>query len=73
MLTVAHCFFKNFSFEIDGVQHQIEVKPNIFHPTYESMYTIYLGLETNTGIYDNKTSIKPGIAVSVDKFILVLI
>ena len=44
VMTAAHCIAKSFEYKNDfNATYEIDVKPNEYYPTYESMYTVVLG------------------------------
>lgn len=70
VLTAAHCFTKKFTVEdVFGKEHEVIVKPNKFHSTFESMYNVYIGMH-DVGDLDGKLD---GIKVPVYKFKIVFI
>ncbi|RMZ94862.1 serine protease 27-like [Brachionus plicatilis] len=58
VITAAHCY--STKFELNDGSYLI-VSPNSYHATYESMYTIYLGLH-------NKTDLSSAVSRSVKSF-----
>lgn len=70
ILTAAHCFMTEFSY-FDGFGTRVfKVRVNEFHPTYESMYTVYLGMHNLSGIFDRNQIF--GQEFSIKNFILVI-
>lgn len=58
VITAAHCFVKFVQLKNGSF---ISVVPNSYNPTYESMYTVYLGLH-------NKTDMSNSVSMSVKSF-----
>ena len=44
VMTASHCIMTSMDAEIEGVSKKVPVEPNEFYPTYESMYTVIVGL-----------------------------
>ena len=44
ILTAAHCVVKSVPFTYQNVLYNLKVEPNEFFSTFESMYTVYVGL-----------------------------
>lgn len=73
IITAAHCFVKDASFSFNGTNIPITVRPNIYHPTYTSMYTVYLGLHNLSSVLNGHSNIFPAVAVSIKKFEMVIL
>ncbi|RNA00710.1 proclotting enzyme-like [Brachionus plicatilis] len=52
ILTAAHCFVTQVSYFNFINEIVRDVRVNQFHPTYQSMYTVYLGMHNLSGIFD---------------------
>lgn len=53
VMTSSGCILKSFVRAYDNHDYIIPVEPNEFFPTYESCYTVYLGLHNIYDIKDN--------------------
>lgn len=64
ILSAAHCFVNRVTFTFENIQYNVTVTPNELFPTYESMYTIYVGMH-------NKNNVDLAQELIVEKIILV--
>lgn len=67
VLTASHCYMKRVEINYQSSSFPYDVKPNSFYPTYESMYTVYLGLHDSHGVFDG-SNIDSGVAMSISSF-----
>ena len=56
VLTAAHCLPTEIDHNLINQNRNLKVVPNSFYPTYESMFTIYLGLHDLGDLFDNTTN-----------------
>lgn len=68
-LTAAHCINTQFEYDYKGITYVIEIKPNEFYSTWESMFTVYIGMH-NSNI-NSESNTRFGRAISVTKIIKV--
>ena len=68
-LTAAHCINTQFEYDYKGNTYVIEIKPNEYYTTWESMFTVYIGMH-NSNI-NSESNNKFGKAISVAKIIKV--
>ncbi|CAF0947204.1 unnamed protein product [Brachionus calyciflorus] len=62
VLTAGHCFLTEVTYSYDGRTYFYTVVPNELYPTFESMYTVYIGLHS--------TSDTSGVVISeISKFL----
>ena len=71
VITAAHCFVQDMSFSFNGTNIPVKVRPNLYHPTFSTMYTIYLGLHNLTSVMVDPSNIFPAVAVPIKNFKLV--
>lgn len=71
VLTAAHCFVLDVSFLFNGTNIPIRVRPNRYHPTYSTMYTVYLGLHNLSLVMKDPSNIFPAVAVPIKNFKMV--
>jgi hypothetical protein len=57
VLTAAHCIMYQINREAYGNNFRINIVPNEFYSTYESIYTVYLGVHNQTAIQQNNSNI----------------
>ena len=69
ILTAAHCFISQVYYHYFNHLITVDVVENEFHPTYESMYTVYLGMHNLSGIFDRNQVF--GEKFKIKKFIIV--
>ena len=50
VLTAAHCIIKQVSYMSNGQNINVPVVVNSYHSTYESMFTLYAGLQDKTNV-----------------------
>jgi Trypsin len=43
VVSAAHCISKSFDYTYKGKTYTIPIAPNSYYPTWESMFTMYLG------------------------------
>jgi hypothetical protein len=67
-MTAAHCIPKTFGYEYNNKIYIIDIKPNIFHPTKESIFTCYVGAHKTIR---EDMDISPAQAFSVKSIIIV--
>ena len=66
VMTASHCIVRSFQAEVENDTIDVLVEPNEFYPTYESMFTIFLGAHTLRIDYPvQKRAIKKIIKVSL--------
>ena len=68
ILTSAPClygFLEPYNITYENKTYLIEIKTNQYHPTIFSMYTVYLGVQNKSTIYNSRTYSPPTIAMSV--------
>lgn len=66
ILSAAHCIVSEFQM---GYFEKIEIVPNKYYPTYESMFTIYAGVY-NISFHKNHQPVTyPGVKLSLEKII----
>lgn len=70
-LTAAHCINTQFEYDYKGRTYMIEIKPNEYYSTWESMFTVYIGMH-NSNINSELNNNKFGKAIYVAKIIKVL-
>ncbi|CAF0932487.1 unnamed protein product [Brachionus calyciflorus] len=63
VLTAAHCLVSEVNYGPVTSQYTQRVVPNKFYPSYESMYTVYLGVHDISSILDGKQDL-PGFSIS---------
>jgi hypothetical protein len=68
-LTAAHCITTEFEYDYKGETFIVTVKPNEYYPTWESMFTVYIGMHST--ILESNSSFKYGKALSVAQIIKV--
>lgn len=72
VLTAAHCYLKTVTQEDkNGKEREIPVRLNKYHKTFESMYTIYVGMHDTSTINDENRKLD-GVKMEVHKFINVI-
>ena len=64
-LTAAHCINTEFEYDYKGSTYTIEIKPNDYYPTWESMFTVYIGMHNSK--INSDSNLKYGKAISVAK------
>lgn len=69
ILTAAHCFISKVYYNYFNRLITVDVRKNQFHSTYESMYTVYLGMHNLSGIFDRNQVF--GEKFNIKKFITV--
>ena len=57
VLTAAHCLIKKFDLNLGGIIYSLDVELNEKYPTYESMLTVYLGINNVSDINSNSPTI----------------
>ncbi|RNA39153.1 transmembrane protease serine 9-like [Brachionus plicatilis] len=68
VLTAAHCLIEHVNFTANGISFYHKVTENNYYPTFESMYTVYLGIiDVNEVFFPN--IVYPARKVSVMSFI----
>jgi len=70
ILTAAHCLPDQVTITYQGHDYIVDVEPNEFFPTNESMYKVYLGFQNISHIHSASTH-DTGIEVDVDDLIKV--
>lgn len=68
VLTAAHCIPRSFMYEYENETFVIEVAPNIFYPSIESLFTVYVGAHK---IIRDDFDISPSKAIPVASVIVV--
>lgn len=64
VLTAAHCLVTEVSYGPDFFTRYVKkVTPNTFYPTFESMYTVYLGVHDISSILDGRYNL-PGYKIN---------
>ncbi len=66
ILTAGHCRLDKINFKFNGKEYDHQIEPNSFYPTYESMFSVYLGVHNKSML--NKP---PVVKMNIKKFILV--
>lgn len=54
-----------------GLEYSVEIKPNSFYPTLESMFSIFLGLQNKSSIESGGIYSAPTVKVPVLKYLMV--
>lgn len=70
IVTAAHCIVEIVDFVYNFKTYYINVEPNSYYPTKESMYKVYLGLHNNEGVF-NGSDISPSVEISIKTIIKV--
>lgn len=70
ILTAAHCIVEQINFVLNSAEYPFNVAPNIYYPTIESMYKVYLGLQ-NISLLNTGLKIDPAVEMRVSKIIKV--
>ena len=68
VMTAAHCIPRSFMHEYDEKYYLIDIVPNIFYPSIESMFTVYVGVHK---IIQDNFDISPSKAIPVASLIVV--
>lgn len=68
VLTAAQCYVDQVSFTSNGNSYNFPVATNTYYPTFESMYSVYLGFHDISDIFTG-TFTYPGRKISVTNFI----
>ena len=71
ILTAAHCIVTEFLYGKSTNSQIIKLEPNSYHPTIESMYTVYLGVFNDTDVILNDKTVKPAYKLGVKRIIVV--
>lgn len=71
VLTAAHCNIEIYPYNFEGIPLNIPVMTNQFHPTIESIYTVYLGVHNKSSIMKNSELPSHVVKMPVKKFIKV--
>jgi hypothetical protein len=66
ILTAGHCIMKTVDYDYNNQTLNFNVTTNSWYPTFESMYTVYLGFQNVAGIADGDTSL-PGSNLFAEK------
>jgi hypothetical protein len=66
ILTAAHCFPKKLYIDYLGDTYEFNPSTNEYYPTYESMFTVYVGMHKK-----NEMDTNPSTKKSVKKIIIV--
>jgi hypothetical protein len=58
---------------VDKSALKVNIKPNLYYPSYESMFKVYAGVFDTSGLRSNTTFRiqNPGIEIAVKKIIIV--
>ena len=75
ILTAGHCIPRSTISLTDystNLEYSVEIKPNSFYPTLESMFSIYLGLQNKSSIENDEIYAEPTIKVQLLKFLVVI-
>jgi hypothetical protein len=70
IISAAHCVVAKIDFHFRGRQYSVEAKPNNYFPTYESMYTVYLGVHSSPAALAD-ANVLPGVRATVGRVIRV--
>lgn len=70
VLTAAHCILTEFDYFYKSKFYQINVTTNVFYPTIESIYKVYLGADA---LINNNLNIKPAVVTNVNEIIRVFL
>jgi secreted trypsin-like serine protease len=70
VLTAAHCRQTQISFKYDGSYYTIDIEPNKYFPTLESMFQVYLGIQNIKNVI-NGLDIQPGVRMEVGQVVVV--
>ena len=57
---------------ITGIEYTVEIEPNSFYPTLESMFGIYLGVQNKSTIDNENTYSFPTVKASLLKYLVVI-
>lgn len=70
ILTAAQCIGTSFKVTINNVDfYTVQVTPNSYYPTWESMFDVYLGVNDISFINTNSLPSSPGIKMSIKKVV----
>lgn len=69
-MTAAHCVVSKIDFNYRGRMYTVETKPNNYYPTYESMYSVYLGMHDSVSAFRDG-DVSPGVKIPVSRVIRV--
>ena len=72
VLTAAHCIPSTVAYSFNGHDYEAPVKPNADYPTLESMFTVILGLQDKTKVFNNNVD-PPAVAATASKIVKVLV
>ena len=70
VLTAGHCIVKEVSYTDNGQKITVPVETNAYHSSYESMFTLYAGLQDKTSVTNLQY---PAVKLSASKIIRVII
>ena len=68
ILSAAHCFKFKLEIEHIGDTYEFDPVPNEYYPTFESMFTVYVGMHKKTEMTTNPSTKK-----SVRKIVIVFL
>ena len=63
-----HCLLREYDYDYLNGTYKIKVVPNMFYPTYESIFTVYVGADR---IIEDDVDLKPAQPKHVEKAIAV--
>ncbi len=67
-MTAAHCIPSSFMYNYGETSYEIDIVPNIFYPSIESIFTVYVGVHK---IIQDDMDISPSKAIPVASLIVV--
>ncbi|CAF1023716.1 unnamed protein product [Brachionus calyciflorus] len=70
LITGASCYEKQITFTYNSQVYTVNVKPNNYHPTIESIFNVYLGVTNIGSIRNGKKNAGLGVKVNIEKFIM---
>lgn len=68
VLTAAHCYKSSFNVTYLGSTYLITIGPNAYHASFESAFTVYLGLHNKAGVFNSTISLGTGVAYSISRY-----
>ena len=71
VLSAAHCIPTSLYATYLGSDYEFPISLNSFYPTWESMFTIYAGVNDISFVNNNQAPSSPGIQCSISKAIRV--
>lgn len=70
VMTAAHCISTSMSYNYMGNQLTLPISPNRYYPTWESMFTIYAGVNDISFLSSNQLLPPTGKAMNVSKIMI---